>query len=454
MRALSAIIWLAILAFAAWMRWPGIEAGYTPDEVYTMECCGLLDIWRDPETGVNPPLWRWVLNLPFDSTVAMTAGRWMSFLMNLAVVPLMGFVATRAAKHPAAGWLAAMWWAVQPEVLRVSSQTRSYSLAALLTMGFFACIPAAAKGDKRAKWGVALCAIAMSWTHYYTVPILIGVGLAWLWSDRKLFMLLIPSGVAFLPLGFTILSEPGRRVPPTTAPWEQLLKLSSMELRMPGWHGQQSHLALFVVGAVLVIIWALQDRTPLRRALIGATVGIAAGIFVFNHVQYVRRPASTMMLVVLAPTIAAAITSLRPMAVRAVAVAAALYIGQQSYAERMPYLARERVAQKAPEKVRDAIQSGSLEKEALVYVHPEWQVGVLYHYLTGGNPRRVQQSENCPAANCIPLADVELRGVRNAADAEAGQPVVSFWQGNPPATPEGCSLTHREPGVDFLVCGG
>ncbi|MCB9680037.1 MAG: hypothetical protein H6733_01070 [Alphaproteobacteria bacterium] len=327
----------ALVALGVVLRWPLMTLGFTSDEVANVSNGTFAQIFDNPETGVNPPLWRWLWNVPVDAWTGAGLARYASLASSLLAIVLGFVVGRRAGRGLAlAGLVAACMLAVHPFPVRYAALHRIYafwSLLALVHVWAMGHALDAEPGRRRLRWAAVavLTAMVLPWVHYFSVPVLLSLGIAILVGmpgRRRWVLAYVPAALGVLPLVPYVLFEEGRRVAPDREPMsELLLKLTSMDLHPPApvlavvskpWFQLTGHypaIGLWMevsTAAVLVAGLLLWRRAPstLRLALAGA-VGVLAGAMVLGRVQYVR-PATVVMVVTFVGVAIGAVPSLLP----------------------------------------------------------------------------------------------------------------------------------------------
>jgi len=214
--------WLvAVVLWGAWLRWPGMAVGFSPDEIGTVMSGSAWAILTDPEAGVNPPLWRLITNVPWSDAQAPWVGRTLAFASSLAAIVLAGLVGFRAGGKRLVGLVfASTWVAAHPMAVTYASVHRIYSLWMATMLLHVLCLGLALdEGEARGRWGTLAWATAvlLPWIHYMSVPVLLGLGLSLVVGMPGRRRWVAGYGVAALgisPMIPYVLFEEGRRVLP------------------------------------------------------------------------------------------------------------------------------------------------------------------------------------------------------------------------------------------------
>lgn len=334
---------MAAVAVGAWLRLAAARHGYAPDELANITHKGAWAIITDPESGVNPPLLRLVVNLPFETGGSLVWGRLLSVLCGVLAIPAVAALARRVGglgAMVAAAWIIAL----HLDAVRMSAQIRAYSpfvlVAALHLLAVMRWAEAPAERPRR--WAVALSALVLPQLHYFGVPLLLGVAAAAAIepSTRRLWRLYVPAALALLPLVLLITGEHEARVAMKGALSDTLLLMLSLDLqgvpalsgRLFGWLRLRPDLtdhalqATITSGLLLASVLRARPLSTAARTLVGALVGVLLGVLGFSTVQYVRSPVALYVAVSAIPLLAASLGLARSRAGVALA-ALALVLG-------------------------------------------------------------------------------------------------------------------------------
>jgi hypothetical protein len=313
---------VAAVAVGVWLRVAAAKHGYAPDELANITPKGALAIITDPESGVNPPLLRLVVNLASDTGGSLVWGRALSMLCGVLAIPAVAALARRVGGLGA--MVAAAWiLALHLDAVRMSGQIRAYSPFVLVAaLHLLAVMRWADAPDQRGRrWAVALSALLLPQLHYFGVPLLLGVaGPALLDpTTRRLWRLYVPSALALLPLVQLITGDHEARVVMKGGLSDTLLLMLSLDLqgvpewasRLFGWLRLRSDLtdhalqAAITTGLLVVSTWRLRPWSTDTRVLVGALVGVLAGVLGFSSLQYVRSPVALYVAVSAIPLLVA-----------------------------------------------------------------------------------------------------------------------------------------------------
>lgn len=326
-RTWTALTVTLVLAAAAW-RLAGIDTGPTGDEVANVDPRGFAAIWSDPETGVNPPLYRWLMNVaPRGWEVAW--GRSISMLAGLTTV---GLAAEATRRLTAGQWpiLAALpLFVLVPHHHAVvhATEARAYGLLGLLLVGQAFALDAAVRDDRPARWAALAALVAASvWTHYLAWPVIAGLlaALAITAPWRRALVIAAAAAASAAPLVSSLLTpSPQRHLP--DEPWPKLLaKLVRFDLDLspdvlaPLMRPLPPRIAEYgpsSAGVILVVVLLASRlvgrRSPLERALLGQWLALIAACAWIGSFQNVRPPVVGLSLVLALPSILAATAAWR-----------------------------------------------------------------------------------------------------------------------------------------------
>lgn len=469
---------VAILAVAAWLRWPLLELGFTSDELANIMVGDAARIFGDPESGTNPPLLRLLFNVPFEDAATPVWGRGFSFVCSvLSVGAAYGVGRAAAGGHVGGGWLAAALVALHPVHMRYGAIFRIYAWWSL-TMGLHLwaagrVLQAAREGARapRVAWAVAVgTAALLPWIHYLSVPVLLALGLAVLLEPgRRLFAAYVVAALGVLPLVPKVLHDTGRRVAPQGEQGLALLaKMFGLDLVPPPqaadlgarWLRATDPEAVFVWGPTMglslmgVVAWVALTawRRPATAGLAAAaSVGLGVGIAVLGRIQYVRDPTMVMAVTVMAPVLAAWGLGGRRVGWR---LGASLLVLAWVFPELGPRLAYHRgraLEQDAPRAVLAHLAEGP---ERPVHVRPDHALWTLWFHATGQHARRARGGDACGAHRpCLVLEGVPWKGLREAVPPDDAGWFVDLDVGAPPpALPDRCRRDGSGHGWTVWAC--
>lgn len=446
----EALAWAALAAIVAlaWaLRAPLLDLGYTSDEVGTLTSLrSFRAILDHPETGVNPPLWRAMFNLPFEAWDTPWWGRRFAFGCSIGAVVAAFVVGRRAAGGVAlAGLLAAAFVATDPWLVRYAALFRIYgwwSLTVLVHLGVMG-RTLEVEGRARWAWGAAAVVTAMllPWIHYASVPLLLAFGLTILLGipgRRAWILAYVPAAIGVLPLVPYVLYEEGNRVSPDTEPFQQIMvRLASLDLHPPAWlwnHvikptagalGLGTPLAESMAASVAVllllgaVLWRSLPTTA--RLAWGGFVGLYLGIGAMAQAQYVR-PNTVLFFVTLAAPLFPALVARVPR--RGLRIVALLALGVWFGATLPKVLAKQR-------RVWDAEAAGptfaatwhgydQVRGERPVIIHPRHRTWTTYFHLAHDHPRTSRGGTVCAGRDpCFQWDDTAFVGMDDLGDGAA-----------------------------------
>ncbi len=441
------------------VRLPGLSHGYSTDETGTLTPGGWFAQLFDPESGVNPPLWRWLLTF-FPPGQELDGGRLVALVASVLAVPVVAFTSARLSGRAVGAWIGGLALALHLPSIWAASTARVYgpwslvlALHVLLVVRW-----TEAPGRGRAA-GVMLTAALLPWIHYAAVPWLLVAGLlAMAWpATRRLPLLYAPAALAFLPLAERIWLSPDRRVPPSRTlgetanlvvsaglDWTRSLQLTPGAPSLPG---NPSLAAATVIVVGLGAAWMARRRGAMAGWMVGAAALFVAVTLFFAPFQSVRPPMAAPFMVLLAPLLAAWVgwpTTLwqRGVGLGVVGLGLGLPLGMMA---RMP--ATEVLERDAIREIAQAMREGRWEATDLV-VTPRQHVVSFAYLLTGAY---VSNAPPCPGeVDCVELAGIQMRARDRVTHPEARWILVV---GNPVPKLEGCAPQPSHPGTTLLDCG-
>lgn len=416
----SAVV-LATVAFG--VRVPRGQHAYTSDEVGHFEVGDLAHEFWAQETGVNPPLFRMLTHGAPTPGARVEAGRAISVGSSALAAGLLVVAGALITGRWWAGALGAVPFAVVETSVRATAQARAYGLLALGTALFLVALHLWVRRpeDRRRQAAVAVAALPLAWIHYVTIPWLLALAAVAAIVDRslrRLWVLLVPAGVAALPLVARILAAEGRRVAPSGTLGQLTDLLLGWNTPTP-WQPWGWSTGLSVLTPWVALLWGLPLLAGRRlsvgmRVQVASTWSVVGILLAFHTSQAVRPPSLVFLLVVGGPallTLPALMGRSWVGGLSGLAIVGALLWPQ---AERQRRGVERPYAQ--PDGVREfalQVRSGQLP-EGEILISPQGQTVPFLIYLTGHLPARLPRAPGCPDAGMCVV--VKGRVVR-AADA-------------------------------------
>lgn len=475
-----------ITLWAAWLRWPVLGQGYSPDEFANLFHGSVWALVTDPESGVNPPLLRLIFNAPLPEPQTLQASRALSFAAGVGAVPMAFLLGRRASEGSAwAGLLAASAMAAHPYAVEMSGRFRAYG-PFMLALGWHLWALGHAPSDRagparrRARQHVVLSAILLPWLHYMAVPLLLLSGLAWSASPRTrdLFRLYVPAGLLVSPMAWFVLADTSARVSSPRPLSHTLLHLVSLELPsrpalwtwtkaategtgfatgpMGRFHLSAALVALTLLGALFV--W--QRLSATERGLTVYAGALLASVVLLSPIQYVRSPVVTMWLVPVAPLLASLPRHLPGVGLPRVVPALILLAVMSDVPERLGAV-RER---SPADSLRDFAQRwrsyDALRDGRPIHSFPEYTLSGLYFYLKGQHIRA--DGDPPPGSPCATVGpgcmvhDGVVFRVQRGWDRDAPpDALVVAFEGRPPeGFGSGCALVEEGWQFSLWDCPG
>jgi hypothetical protein len=366
--SLAARLALAAITLAALgLRARDALRGVSPEEAGDLRHGSAWKLWIDSEVGVNPPLLKWIVNLPFECWDSLWFGRALSVIAGTAAVALTFFVARRVARgSDTAGLVAAGLLAVHADAIRNSAEFRPYgvwqAVGALHLLALFHLLDD--RASVRARRAVIATAVLLPQLHYFGLPwtLALAAVLALSADTRALARLYVPAFVLVSPLLAVSLASPGLRRPDGHAVLHTILGVTSMELPSPaalaapvidsfgisrGEFYMVEHGLFALALAALLLPYAMAERrltTPERLVLAGAG-SVLFSVLTLGQLHLVRSPIVMMTLTSMPAALAAAPFALAKGPGRdamRVATAAVLATGLIAFWTRAPEVDRSR----------------------------------------------------------------------------------------------------------------
>ncbi len=439
-----------VLAAAMRAPWLGLPA---VGEELAMVTCRLADIVPAPESGVNPPLYRWLVNLGPDAAV-VDVGRRLSLVGGALAaglaVPVSRGLGARALPALAAGGLLA----VAPEAVEQGAVARAYGLAQTVLALYLLALAAWRARPHALSRGVTAGAMAALAVHLHY---LLGVGVVALAllgpaidGRREVRRAWLAAGTVFTglvaPLAWRVLTGPHQRAAAGGGARELGETLLSLGLAPTGFWRGWAHtapgagVAWVVVALLLVGLW----RGGLaRRAALGTLVW-TAGLVAVGGFALVRPAVAVLVAVVAAPAAASVLQG--PARLAAPVLAFAATIGLDAEVARRIHRPSEAVR----DVVVEALSRGRLAAGP-VHVAPRGAARDLAFLLGGVHPNCLPSAARCALGeSCFVVGDHTLIGV----DALAAGPGSWLRLDAPPdPAPAGCAPIAAEGWVIGWRCG-
>lgn len=475
-RALDVVVLVAITAAALWMRLPGLSHGYTGDELSNLAHAHAWQILTDVENGVNPPLLRFLFNVPFAEAHVIQYGRLFMLACSLGCVPVAAWLARLVSGGSRmAGWSAALMLAFHPIAIQHGTYFRIYPWWALTTMALAGALVKAADGDKRWWRTAAALSALLPWIHYQSLAPLATWSVALLvLVPRNRWLAAAPAMglVSVLPMVPFVLTAADRRVAPRDTPWVLIDYLVGLALTpprplampfvylfqdlglerpvWPRWMG-------YMVGALLVVqlpLWRWLGTG--RRVLLVGWIGLTAGAFALAHVQYVRDPTAIMFLAFEAPLLAALPAMLPRVWLAVPAWAGILWL----LADELPGSLDERRQHAADEDgpmilAQDPGRFDDVRGDGTTWIHPSYMVPTLWYYLEGTHFVTAPVPTSCGEWRpCFEHDGRLYKGLLTEVDgAETPGVLISFDTWRKPEFGQACSPVMNEATFAAWRCG-
>lgn len=426
----EAAVLAAVTCWGAWIRWVAWPRGFHSDELGTSQPGDFWAVLYDPEIGVNPPLFRLLFEPWLPEWEALRQGRAWSFVLSVLAIPLTAWLARRmSGGDRVAGVLAAALFAAHPIAVRLGVTYRAYTTTYVVIVLHLVCALAwaEAEGPVRRRWGIAAAgtAVLLPWLHYFTVPLLLVLGVAGLlvWRSWHWIALYVPAALGSVWLGTWVLSEPARRVAQQEAVSRTFVKLGGTALAPsePLTYGLSKAAGALGLGPVAGLTWQGIGTTLLLLAVLATWrwlrpgqrwvalgwAGCLVTILALTRVQYVRVSTVMFLLAFLGPTLAAWPTIVRSPVGRGVGwlVVAALYAGGLPRDLRIE-LGEVWRRDAMPEFV-DAMPELVADRELdVIWIAPTHAVGRVWFHATHVHPGLTRHEAPCDGDEaCYPLGD-------------------------------------------------
>ncbi|MCB9683257.1 MAG: hypothetical protein H6733_17460 [Alphaproteobacteria bacterium] len=459
-RWLTALGALIAVAVAGVLRWPGLARAYTSDEVGTMIPGGFWAQLADPETGVNPPLWRWLTTARLPAAEALAQGRELSLVLQLGAVGLGVAVGRLVGGRWWTGWLVGLLLAVHPWSVWEAPTARVYGLLTFVMQAHLLAVALWLDHPTRARAvAVAATAAVVPWTHYAALPWLAMVGLGvtvCVPGRRRLLALYVPSVVAALPLVSHVLHDAGRRVPPQRTVGEVVDLVASMDLAtraLPHLRAgvtsvpDNPSLPVVVLAACLLGVVAAARRVPGVLWLAWwSALAVPIGVAIIAPHQLVRPTTTMLMAVAAAPLLFGAPARLPTGWARALGALLVTGVLAWGAALRWDTFEASDATGRTVRAVAEAIHDDAFPPGPFLLT-PRGEALTLYFYLTGRYARNAPRGEGC--RDCFVVRGRTFLP-RDAADATTAPFVLSVDpRGTPPV---GCLPLDAPPGARLWAC--
>lgn len=302
--------------------------GITSEEGSDLRHGSAWTLWTDQEVGVNPPLLKWLVNLPFECWNSLWFGRVLSVLCGTLAIALLFHVARRAARgSDTAGLLAATVIALSSDAIRNSAEFRPYGVwqlvGALHLVALFHLVDVPTSvGARRV---VVATAILLPQLHYFGIPWIgaLALVLALSADTRWMVKLYAWSCALVTPLLLLGLAMPHLRKPDGSAALRTLLTVTSLDLPAPAAFAapvidglglsrtdfitvEHSLFSLALAALLVPYVTGFSRTSVHQRLLLGSALSVPLAIVTIGQVHLVRSPVVMMLLTSLPAAIAAA----------------------------------------------------------------------------------------------------------------------------------------------------
>ena len=127
------------------------------------------DILVDAESAINPPIIRWIGNVPFGDLQGMWVGRFVGWVASVASLPLMYLLAARASRSTVGGLMAMALLTVAPVAVQMACRYRSYALWVLFALVHLLMLSRRPRAGARDRRVASVSAVLLGWTHYLAI---------------------------------------------------------------------------------------------------------------------------------------------------------------------------------------------------------------------------------------------------------------------------------------------
>lgn len=432
------LVTLALTGVAAWLRLSGMDYGPAADELNMTQTGSLSTLLSDPRGGVNPPLIRVAFSALFSPAEAVAWGRRWSLACGTLAVPL-AYLAGRAASRGAGlgvwpGLLLAGLVTFHQESIQQSAMLGTYAtwLAATLWHTRCACGLASAPPARGPWLQLAVSALLMVQTHYFSAPILLVEGLTLAALARssggatagvRVLALYTPAALSLLPLAPLILGGTA----PHRAPTEGAVMVG---LNQTLGVGQGPLFAALGAAAVIGGWWAWPRLTPALKVVMGGAAGLIVGVVVFGSTHEMT-PWVSVFGLPYAGALAACLPALSPPSMpRGLAWTAAALWPLQGLAR-----TQEPESVTLYEHARVAWEAGVLLEAEEVVIYPEHLMPVLIFNATGRLFEDAPTQSGCEGFHrCFRWEDTRLTG--GAGRPDEPRPALVVWFDSPETAPD------------------
>jgi len=397
---------LTSIAIALWLAAPAMSLGFSSDELAIANPVGFLGVWTQQETGVNPPLFRWLLAMVGGGLEGIRFGRALSLGCYLGLIVVGSSLARTASSRACA----ALLFAVCPVLAWTGTASLAYSLWTLLAVLY---VRAEAPREQ------ALWASLLGWTQYLGMPFVWVFAL--LSRDRDRIKAAGIATLSWLPLLYRVATDHRQKTAPrrTLDALQDIFRMGFDPTPQLAWAG----IAVIVATAVAV---ALAPKT-LRNAYLAIAVSVLAA----SVVQNVRPPIGAMLAAFAIPALASTV-DLKPAWSRVAALLGLILIARLGISAHT----RDRRQQGLPDTVV-ALAKQLPSEPTRLGVYPSTAVGQLTAAAAGVHRAR--------------LADPpEVRGVTLLSQSKEEQ--VWVFSERLPAELDDCEIVARRRNFYSLRC--
>lgn len=298
--------------------------GWAPDELELLYNNRFWYIPTDAESGVNPPLLRFLVNMLVPDAWVLHAGRAISIVLSTLTIPAMYVLGRRLDDSAIAGLVAAAIVTLHPRAWEMGAQFRAYAaFCFVLTLHADALIRwVRLPSDRVAERQLIVTAMILPWLHYFSIPLFAALaGLHLLVPGaRGLWWRYVPAAVGILPMAPVVLGVTEARVGVPGSWSHALAVIFSTTLEVHGsWSsssggGDAPHWVMAaglwapVAAHVMALPWLERGRRTLTLGVLASVAAVAALL----PVQYPRSPISLYFLMWLAPLLGGLASLPRP----------------------------------------------------------------------------------------------------------------------------------------------